>query len=621
MILKFQQGGAALPPLVSYQPVTVTGGATTGASSDTKSSNSSSDLTDKDLLELLEKLDGLPSDMASLTNELQNFYIDQQYNPFPSTSNIASRYIGIINKIRTANFNRKQYDAAFDILKANGGLNEIAINENGAIFCVNKDKDFKLLTPEQLANQSEYTAVTNSELLEYRAYNPETAFNTSITSVLQNGIGMQSVTKMIQDIVSHLGTNTESKQGYVSTQAKTILRGIEDFKKAINESNGDFNPTINNLYKYKLVDENQAKQIQQAFNYIYATLPENAKSLLKYKASGIEGGMETLLAQMIGSQSNSKFEFTLDLENTKGTSKDGSKSAKGVGDFDLDPVSMLQADYGEKQTITIQTAAGNNRGLQVDTVRMPIVTKEGSSIGTDVTLTDVSKSMFAGYLNFDQASMGGAMLDTTGFSKVAVNGTALYTAYLPVDVAEMARGNIKPDIDMLGRYKEVQQQIKEQNITDKEQINELYRQARLPIMFTENGDVTTNYIKFGILNGNALSTAFREDAEFADWLYETRDKNEINNVLSIINKGRSGNDLVDFDTPSWWDTVSPIFNSSDHMYRGTIFIPVNTDHFTATAATGKYPSTGEAQIIEARQKSKARAEAANKSYNNPGNQL
>ena len=76
MIIKFQQGGAALPPLVSYQPVTVTGGATAGASTKSTKDSTSSDLTDKDLLEMLEKLDGLPSDMALLTNTLQNFYID-----------------------------------------------------------------------------------------------------------------------------------------------------------------------------------------------------------------------------------------------------------------------------------------------------------------------------------------------------------------------------------------------------------------------------------------------------------------------------------------------------------------------------------------------------------------
>jgi hypothetical protein len=73
------------------------------------------------------------------------------------------------------------------------------------------------------------------------------------------------------------------------------LSGIKDFENASKEVSGNFNPTLNNLYKYKAVNSNQVEQIQQAFNYIYATLPENAKSLLKYKARNIEGGLTTLL--------------------------------------------------------------------------------------------------------------------------------------------------------------------------------------------------------------------------------------------------------------------------------------------------------------------------------------
>jgi hypothetical protein len=48
----------------------VTGGATAGATSAKSSSSKGSDLTDKDLLELLGKLNGLPSDVELLTKEL-----------------------------------------------------------------------------------------------------------------------------------------------------------------------------------------------------------------------------------------------------------------------------------------------------------------------------------------------------------------------------------------------------------------------------------------------------------------------------------------------------------------------------------------------------------------------
>jgi hypothetical protein len=100
---------------------------------------------------------------------------------------------------------------------------------------------------------------------------------------------------------------------------------------------------------------------------------------------------------------------------------------------------------------------------------MPIVTKEGASIGSSATLTDVTTSGFSGYLDFENASMGGTMIPTVGFDNIAINGTALYTGYLPIDLEEYNNtGNIKPDIALLGRYKEAQNKIAEENITDPE---------------------------------------------------------------------------------------------------------------------------------------------------------
>ena len=182
MIFKFQQGGGALPPLVSYTPVTVSRGQSAPIEDSKKEGNS--DLTDKDLLEMLKGLDGLPSDMEVITEALQNFYIDQKYSPLSNTSSIASRYMKVLNQMKTANFHRKQYDSAFDIVKANGGINEVAIDERGRFVCANEKGDFKFLTAEQLKSQEEYTPVTNSELLQYRAYDKDTAFNNNILSIV-----------------------------------------------------------------------------------------------------------------------------------------------------------------------------------------------------------------------------------------------------------------------------------------------------------------------------------------------------------------------------------------------------------------------------------------------------
>ena len=246
MIFKFQQGGSAIPPLVSYQPIMITNsGASETASiaGSSKSSEESSDLTDKDLLKMLEKLDGLPNDMQALTKVLQNFYIDQQYSPSPNTANIASRYLQALQMMRTINFNRKQYDNAFNIISNNGGINELAINEKGQLICVNEKGDFKYLKPEQL------TQITD--------YRPELANDNNILGVIANGIGIKGVTEYIQQFINNLGTSDNSTQGYVTTQQGQIINGIATLTSAIQEASQQgikFDGTTQDLYQYKILN-------------------------------------------------------------------------------------------------------------------------------------------------------------------------------------------------------------------------------------------------------------------------------------------------------------------------------------------------------------------------------
>lgn len=620
MILKFQQGGASLAPLVSYTPVVYGGtqGSTGAQTTSTTSSKRGSDLTDKDLLEMLKGLDGLPSDMTVLTQALQNFYIDQQYGAI-NTSNIASKYISVLNQMKVANFNKKEYDEAFNIVKSNGGINEYAISERGDLICINKEGNFKQLSVEELKSNKEYTPLTNSELLYYRAQDPTLAGKNNLLKVVKNGIGIQTVTKLIKDGITGLGHTQNSTESYAKVKATQMLKGIEDFIKASKESSNTYDETLESLYKSKKLTKNQTEQAAIAIEYLWNTLPENAKTLLKLKSeTGDVKGAYQLMQKLITSSLDTTLDYTLDLDETPSTSKskDGSTSKSKDG-FKMDPVSMLQAGYGQKQSIVIQNGSGYNNGIQVNTVRMPIVSKEGKSIGTSATLDDVSTSGFSGYLDLENASMGGVMIPTVGFNNIAINGTALYTAYLPVDVQEYSRtGNIKPDIDLLGRYKQAQDKIAQENITDPQQINAVYQEFKLPIMFGENGDVLTNYMKFGIVNAVALEDAFNEDVSLSDYITEVSDENVINNTLTILNKGRAQGDKIDFDAKSWIDSV--IGTDYDHVFKGTVFIPVNEDYFTGSAGFGNYPSPTEAKLIEAKQQAKERENAVNKSYVNPG---
>lgn len=621
-----QKGGIAIPPLVSYQPVVLSSDGTAGTaageaiSSSSKSSGSESDLTDKDMLKMMEKLEGLPNDMQAVTSLLQGFYIDQQYSPFPNTTNIASRYLQALQLMRTANFNRQMFDDAKTVVEKNGGLHEYAVDSRGYVFCANKEGDFQLLKPEEIGG-SGYTPITNSELLRLRAYDPNMANNNKILEVVGNGIGMKSITEHISSVIKGLGKDESEKDQFVRTPSKEIIGGLQAFKEAAQkaQSEGNYDGSIDNLYKAKFINATQANQAQAAITYLYQTLPENAKSVLKMRASQhTDEGAIKLMSQLVGSQisSTQKFQLSVDTPTVK-TNADGTKTTTGAANaMKLDPVALLEAGYGQKQTITIQTAGGGMNGLQIPTVRMPIVSKEGKAMGIG-TLNDVAESGFGGYLDFSNATMGGVRIDPTGFQNVAVDGTALYAAYLPIDIQEYQNtGNIRPDIDSLKRLKEAQSVIKAQNITDKDKINEIYQAHNLPIMFDGQGDVVGAYKKFGIINGTAIQQAFIEDAQMADYLSETTDENTIRNVLSIIQKGRSKEDRIQFDEKSFWNSLG--IGSYDHVYKGTIFIPVNDDYFTYSATMGESITPGQAADIEARQQAKERENMAQRNYVDPG---
>lgn len=621
MIFKFQQGGTT-PPFVAYQPVIVSDKRTTATQEEALAAKATKDsasgkLTSKDLYTMLkEKLKGLPSDVNIAMNQLQQLeHLTQMDFDSSFTQNIESKYLSTLQTMNNLSFSREQYDKAMETVKSNGGLNEAAIDQYGQVYVTN-GKDFKLMSPEE-AKQSGWTIVTNQDLLYMRANDANLAGNDKILNVVNNGIGIDKITEYIQKCIQGLGASKSEENLYANVNAGTILKGLNDFKQAVAQS-GNYDATIQDLYSGKLMTKDSAEQAQQALAYIYRSLPNNMKSLLKTRT---EGGTDdealTMIGQLISSKTSPEKSFNLKLEDTalnhQEKSNKGDKDPHSIDGLSMNPVAMLQAGYGQKNEFTIQTAAGVSNGIQIPTVQMPI-TKNGESIGM-ASLSDIASSDYAGYLDFSNAFMGDVQIPQAGMQNIAIDGTALYTAYLPLDIQYFNEtGQKRPDIAMLGRYKQAQNEIRQSGTKDPRQINAIYKNHNLPVMYGPNGDILTNYIKFGIVNGTALDNAFGDEAKVADYLSETTDKNTIANTLNILNKGRGEKNKVEYDEKSWWDSISPVFNDYTHVYKGTIFMPINDDYFTYSAAAGSKPTTAQAEMIEARQQAANRT----RNYVNPG---
>ena len=603
MIFKFQQGGSAIPPLVSYQPIMITNsGASETASmaGPSKSSEESSDLTDKDLLKMLEKLDGLPNDMQALTKVLQNFYIDQQYSPSPNTANIASRYLQALQMMRTINFNRKQYDNALNIISNNGGINELAINEKGQLICVNEKGDFKYLKPEQLTQITDYRPVTNSELLKLRAYSPELANDNNILGVIANGIGIKGVTEYIQQFINNLGTSDNSTQGYVTTQQGQIINGITTLTSAIQEASQQgikFDGTTQDLYQYKILNKSQKEQADAALSYIYRMLPENAKTLLKVRTpNGTSEDAQKLIATIIASQIDVTNHYDIELKAGKTAQSIGKSSNAGTKDSTEQETSLIHN--------VMQSIGGTDTQLKVDRgdgIQMTVngstynrVTKpNGDSIG-DTSLSNMLDLSGLGSIIKDThlITFGDQKITPEQMRNITYNNTGIVRANLPIN----SDGTV--NLKLLEQYQQAENEINAlgENATQ-EQISNIFEKHDLKSLLTPNGkpDIT----KFGafiVTEGYTTKSNGIKDTDFVKKIDDPTDAQiELIKESLAIGTGKDRK-KPDIDTFDWWNPFD--YFSVDDIYKAAIYIPITNNQLAAVTGANQHIDYDEAMQLE-----------------------
>lgn len=591
MILKYQQGGSAIPPLVSYQPVTVTG---RRQEAPVENDQESANLTDKDLLTMLEKLDGLPSDMAVLTQTLQNFYIDQQYDQFPNTSNIASRYLQALSQMKEANFNKKEYDDAFQTVSKNGGINELAITDRGQLFCVNSEGDFQLMTLSELKSNSDYNPLTNSELLYYRAQLPQLANNNEFLKVVKNGIGMESVTKMIQDSIGNLGTTSESNEGFARSQASQLLNGLQDFINAQQQS-GSYNASVDDLYKGKLLTKNQAMQAKAALSYIYNTLPINAKTLLKTKTqSGTDKEAEELVWTLISSKLSSTTDFQLDLDDSNSSSSKSNQK----GDLDADLILSIQAgDGGHDSVYTLNNK--DSVGMTVKgTAYEQIKDTQGNHIGRTSVENLLNDSGLRSIINADNGIyFGNQRVDLDSLLNIAYDGKGLLRVNLPV------RSDGSPNFDLLEEYSKAESEFLLSSQTDEDRLRifgDTEKYPGLTSLITQTGELDySKFAPFIVVSGMTTDNMVDID-ESNKFVTEVKQTPELVKQLKTSLSIGSGKNIQypDIDEYGIMEAITFGLNDYDHIMKGNIYIPINMNKRAAALGGNQSIDTTTGQMLE-----------------------
>lgn len=579
MIFKFQQGGTT-PPYVAYQPVIVSDKRTSAISEEAAAAKVASDadkgkLTSKDLYTMLkEKLKGLPSDVDVAMWKLQSVEESLNLDFFHDfTSNIENRYLNALQTMNQLSFSREQYDKALDNVKSNGGLNEAAIDQYGQVYMTN-GKDYKLMSPEE-AKQSGWKQMTNQDLLYLRANDPNLSGKDEILNIVNNGIGISQVTKMIQDSIGNLGTNSNSETAYATTQQGQLIQGLNDFIKAAQET-GQYDASIEDLYKAQIINKTQAQQAQQAIAYIYKTLPQNAKSLLKTRT---EGGTDkealNLISTLVLSKTSEDRSFTVDLEGgptKKSMSKDANAGSKDDTDMKTSLPLQIMQDMGESDVAPITIDKGDGIQMSVYGSFFSAVTdKKGDTITNTSLQNMLAQSGLQDIVkNVRNITFGDQKLTPEQLSKITYNNTGIVRAELPVN----EDGTVK--LSVLDDFNAAMNEIKGLGNASREQVEAIKAKYHLDQYLKDDGTPDPKHTAPFILTEGYTT----EKNGIEDTAYVKHIKNPTDDQIQLIKDSLTvgtGKDakVPDIDTFDWYNPFD--WFGTENIYKATIYIPISNN--------------------------------------------
>lgn len=579
MIFKFQQGGTT-PPFVAYQPVIVSDKRTSAIPEEAAAAKVASDadkgkLTSKDLYTMLkEKLKGLPSDVDVAMWKLQSVEESLNLDFFHDfTSNVENRYLNALQTMNQLSFSREQYDKALDNVKSNGGLNEAAIDQYGQVYMTN-GKDYKLMSPEK-AKQSGWKQMTNQDLLYLRANDSSLSGKDEILNVVNNGIGISQVTKMIQDSIGNLGTNSNSETAYATTQQGQLIQGLNDFIKAAQET-GQYDASIEDLYKAQIINKTQAQQAQQAIAYIYKTLPQNAKSLLKTRT---EGGTDkealNLISTLVLSKTSEDRSFTVDLEGgptKKSMSKDANAGSKDDTELKTSLPLQVMQDMGGADIAPVTIDKGDGVQMSVygsffsainDKKGEPIVNTSLQNMLAQSGLQDIVK-------NVRSITFGDQKLTPEQLSKITYNNTGIVRADLPVN----EDGTVK--LSVLDDFNAAMNEIKGLGNASREQVEAIKAKYHLDQYLKDDGTPDPKHTApFMLTEGYTTEKNGIEDTAYVKHIKNPTD-DQIQLIKDSLTVG-TGKDakVPDIDTFDWYNPFD--YFDTENIYKATVYIPISNN--------------------------------------------
>lgn len=556
------------------------------------------ELTEKDFFSMLKDIDGLPNDMRNIVSELMATFQLKNLTGI-DIDDLANTYLSSLYKIRVAAQNKKRYDAVLDNAGKNGALYEPAITPSGELIAQNEDGIQQISVQEYLQNKEEYQGrlLTVSQLANLRAYDPTLAYDNSIFSIIDNGVGFESFQALLKQALTDIGSTQVSRDGLFSYEGQAA-KGLELLQTLSQEDKAQLLGSVigEGQYQYQVKDENQVNQINSLLDYITSIFPERAKiwASLKTGKADSEEATRTLVAKYLIAGSNVKHDLSISYKEPDKEKTSSEKTGKAVGsETELNTAAKWALGFGNSETIVINP--GTSLSRMVNAITMPLVKANGDPLGANATLQQATEGQYGAILDLTNVTMGMNKIDPAFFNQVVLQDGKISSIDFP---CRIVGGRVVPDLSKATTAKKLKadQILKAKGIDVHNEkaikqhyktINQVYESLGLPTAYNSDGSLDTNtWRRFGVINASTDGRVLGEDA-ITEGLSEITDDYKVDNIVSIM---QANNKDYNF-SHSWF--------GSDTLYQGTIWIPVKPEINSALA--GEKMKVGEVMDIESRQ--------------------
>lgn len=580
-IPKFQQGGWSQFFAGATYPSQQQSQQTTASPQQSTQKKDNQEFTVKDVFTLLKDIKGLPNDMALLTTQLQNMYA--LYERTGDVNMLARMYLRNLYQLKVNVFNENEYNSAKQLATANGALEEYAITSSGRLVVQLEDGSIQEVTPEEYLKLDQRCLVlTNNDLLNLRAQSPNLINDNSILNIVNNGIGMEKVSELILKNFQELGTDELQRNGPTWVRNGRVYGAYDIVRETIkalngNEYSADRNLQEEGVYGTEVLTKTQLNQFNQALDWIWNSLPKNARTFLLARAAVEKMDPSKLLINLIGSTLDStstvKFTYNEDDESTGGSRSSGS-SGKGLT-YNT-PAEWVKG-YGAIGTIRINPGDVDSYYVRANSLA---VTDENDNItgGDYITVHDLYNTSFSNVLQISNATVCGKRLGSINSNAVYIANNRIYNVDFPVDLNN-------PDIPNLSdSYRSraaalsswaSQQGINLNKQAERAQYVDLINKKARDISLSDqllnpDGSYKENWRNFGV-----MEVIFEEGAidltNITNGLYTELSDTEVDNFITAMSRKEGYKN----------------YKPNGKLYKATVWIPVDNYVLAAQLSTGK----------------------------------